>query len=326
MSPSEAEGSTFKPPSLPSPPTALSQSYTYHSPKPTTDGPYILGVDEAGRGPVLGPLVYGVAYCPVSYQEKLDGMGFADSKTLTHDTRANLLASLSLDPESLGWSVRVISPQAISSGMLRHPPINLNQQSQEATVLLIREVLGSGIKLSEVYVDALGPSIPYQAYLSSLFPTLSITVKPKADSIYTIVGAASVAAKVTRDAWIEGWIYEESRPCQTSDMVENAQCSAASENVAAVKGSDIPLGSGYPSDPKTQAWLKSALEPTFGFPSLVRFSWATVKIMLDKEGHEVQWADETQTSLIKAFQSGSSADKGRSPLAKELGIRSVSDL
>jgi len=42
-------------------------------------------------------------------------------------------------------------------------------------------------------------------------------------------------------------------------------------------------------DPNTKAWLKSAFEPTFGFPSLVRFSWATVKIMLDKDGHAVQW-------------------------------------
>ena len=55
----------------------LTASYTYHSPTPTAAGPYILGVDEAGRGPVLGPLVYGVAYCPVSYKEQLDELGFA---------------------------------------------------------------------------------------------------------------------------------------------------------------------------------------------------------------------------------------------------------
>jgi hypothetical protein len=42
-----------------------------------------------------------------------------------------------------------LSPQAISSGMLRRPPTNLNQQSQEATILLIREVIASGIQLSE---------------------------------------------------------------------------------------------------------------------------------------------------------------------------------
>jgi ribonuclease H2 subunit A len=55
----------------------LISSYTYHSPTPIAPGPYILGVDEAGRGPVLGPLVYGVAYCPASYEEKLNDLGFA---------------------------------------------------------------------------------------------------------------------------------------------------------------------------------------------------------------------------------------------------------
>jgi ribonuclease H2 subunit A len=55
----------------------LLSSYTYHSPTPTAPGPYILGVDEAGRGPVLGPLVYGVAYCPASYEEQLNDLGFA---------------------------------------------------------------------------------------------------------------------------------------------------------------------------------------------------------------------------------------------------------
>lgn len=43
-----------------------------------------------------------------------------------------------------------ISPQAISSGMLRRPPTNLNRQSEEATVLLISAVLAKGIDLTEV--------------------------------------------------------------------------------------------------------------------------------------------------------------------------------
>jgi len=63
-------------PSTPGPSVPLTESYTYHSPTPTTPGPYILGVDEAGRGPVLGPLVYGVAYCPVSYREDMEKLGF----------------------------------------------------------------------------------------------------------------------------------------------------------------------------------------------------------------------------------------------------------
>nr|VWO96197.1 G-protein comlpex beta subunit CpcB [Ganoderma boninense] len=63
-------------PSVPDPSVPLTESYTYHSPTPTAPGPYFLGVDEAGRGPVLGPLVYGVAYCPMAYKEELEGLGF----------------------------------------------------------------------------------------------------------------------------------------------------------------------------------------------------------------------------------------------------------
>lgn len=77
------------------------------------------------------------------------------------------------------------------------------------------------------------------------------------------------------------------------------------------------------SDPKTQAWLKASLEPTFGFPSLVRFSWATVKVALDKEAHAVKWTDDGQASLVKAFETAKGRDKGRCVLTRELGIKSV---
>jgi len=68
-----------EPPDIPSLPSnsPLVDSYTYHSPLPTAPGPFFLGVDEAGRGPVLGPLVYGIAYCPIQYKARLEEMGFA---------------------------------------------------------------------------------------------------------------------------------------------------------------------------------------------------------------------------------------------------------
>ncbi|KAH9935251.1 ribonuclease H2 subunit A [Amylocystis lapponica] len=305
-----AEDTAPKVPSIADPSAPLTASYTYHCPTPTASGPYILGVDEAGRGPVLGPLVYGVAYCPATYQEKLDALGFADSKTLTAQTRSSLLETLCSDPANLGWSVRVLCPQAISSGMLRRPPTNLNRQSEQATVLLIREVLQRGIKLSEVYVDALGPTKPYEAYLSAQFPDISFTVAAKADSKFKIVGAASVAAKVTRDAWVEGWVFEEH----------------AGVDTPAPARWGATLGSGYPSDPKTQAWIKSSLDKTFGFPSLVRFSWTTVKVVLEKDAHAVQWTDEGQTSLIKAFETATGRDKARCAVTKDLHIKSVGTL
>ncbi|KAK2463394.1 hypothetical protein APHAL10511_004480 [Amanita phalloides] len=295
-------------PSAPGPSQALRESYTYHSTKPTAPGPYIMGVDEAGRGPVLGPLVYGVAYCPASYTEQLDGLGFADSKTLTPETRAALLDTLCSDPTNLGWSVRVVCPQAISSGMLRRPPVNLNRQSQDATILLIREVHNSGIQLSEVYVDALGTTKTYEAYLSSLFPGIAFTVTTKADSKFKIVGAASVAAKVTRDECIEGWTFEESR----------------NENAVDIWSKEV--GSGYPSDPRTQAWLKNHIDPTFGFPKLVRFSWTTVKVLLEREAHPVKWVDEGQASLVRAFETGQGRDKDRCSVTKDLKLTSVGRL
>lgn len=42
-------------------------------------------------------------------------------------------------------------------------------------------------------------------------------------------------------------------------------------------------------DPKTQAWIKQSLEPTFGYPALARFSWATIKVVLEKDAHPVEW-------------------------------------
>ncbi|KAJ7475855.1 ribonuclease H2 subunit A [Mycena latifolia] len=294
-------------PSAPGPSTPLRESYTYHSPTPTADGPYILGVDEAGRGPVLGPLVYGVAYCPVAYTDKLDDLGFADSKTLTAETRSTLLNTLSSDPDNLAWSVRVISPQAISSGMLRRPPTNLNVQSQNATVLLIQEVLNKGIELTEVYVDALGTTTTYQAYLSSRFPGINFTVESKADDKFKIVGAASVAAKVTRDACIEEWVFEENTDGATSKW-------------------DTEMGSGYPSDPRTKAWLRDSLEPIFGLPRIARFSWSTVKVLLEKEGKAVEWIDDGQASLVQAFESAKGREKDRCAVAKDLGLKSVAML
>lgn len=149
-----------------------------------------------------------------------------------------------------------------------------------------------------MYVDALGPTKPYEAYLSSTFPGINFTVAAKADSKFKIVGAASVAAKVTRDASVEGWVFEEHQPI--GQLPDDAEEQPEKSRWGSELGSGYPAGRMVPllaqarvlmcpSDPKTQAWIKGSLDPTFGFPSLVRFSWTTVKIVLEKNGHPVQW-------------------------------------
>ena len=96
-------------------------------------------------------------------------------------------------------------------------------------------------KVEEAYVDALGKTTTYEAYLSSLFPDIAFTVQAKADLTFKIVGAASVAAKVTRDAWIEGWVFEEAR---AADAESDGEADGA---VKQETGWGEAIGSGYPS-------------------------------------------------------------------------------
>ncbi|WFD34136.1 ribonuclease H [Malassezia cuniculi] len=306
----------------------LTSSYTWHSAVPeacvseckTGSGrvPCVLGVDEAGRGPVLGPLVYGVAYCPRDSMDVLKSIGFADSKALTAEKRNILLAALIENHAQMGWAVRVMSPQDISAGMLRKRPHNLNAQSSDATVSLIQGVLDAGVDVTEIYVDTVGDPGTYSRLLQSYFPKhghIKWTVTRKADAIYPIVGAASIAAKVTRDACIEGWKYIE----QVDDKLTD-------------EDGELATGSGYPGDPRTVRYLHETLDPVFGWAGIVRFSWATAKSLFEEPapknqdartrfgtqrpsktlGYSVRWMDEpvTLTSFFK-----STAKKGSRQLA-----------
>ena len=290
----DTSSGTFIPPSVSRPALLSGASSSYYSPvppsllptdpsDPSTAPPCCLGVDEAGRGPVLGPMVYGVFYLPLPLSDPLlrETHHFDDSKVLTAAVRSSLMEALCKPGsdlhQSCGWATSSLSARDIGANMLRPPTsgaYNLNAQAMDATVELIKAVYALGVNIQEIYVDTIGQPATYQAKLQRIFPTAKITVAKKADSLYPCVSAASVCAKVTRDAALEG-LYETRGGGRDGDA----------EGMA--------WGSGYPSDARCVGWLKGNLHPVFGWGSECRFSWGTTKDMLEAKGAgvKVEWPE-----------------------------------
>lgn len=245
--------------------------------------PCIMGIDEAGRGPVLGPMVYGCLYCARSYQKTLSSLNFADSKTLKEEKREELFENLKSD-ESIGWAVDVIDPKELSAKMLKKNKINLNEMSHDSAMGLVSRVLNMGVLLTEVYVDTVGDPEKYRIKLSERFPAIKFVVAKKADSLFPVVSGASIVAKVTRDRALREWVLDE-----TADNMHRN------------------FGSGYPGDPGTKAWLEHHKHLVFGFPSVVRFSWGTCTSYF-KDIVEVLWESD------KTDEEGSSSGNGKRQL------------
>ncbi|KAH6656419.1 ribonuclease H2 subunit A [Truncatella angustata] len=267
------------------PPSSPDSSSTSPS-SPQTLGPECcLGVDEAGRGPVLGPMVYGVFYLPLPLSDPLlkAAHHFDDSKVLTPAVRSDLMQALCTAGSDLhascGWATHSLSARDIGANMMRPAAAyNLNAQAMDATVSLIKGVLARGVNVREIYVDTIGQPAAYQKRLERVFPTTKITVAKKADSLYPCVSAASVCAKVTRDAALEA-----TQKPQDGGMA---------------------WGSGYPSDGRCVGWMRSNMHPVFGWGPECRFSWGTAKDMLDaKGGVKIDWPldEEEGTSRVTDF-------------------------
>ncbi|KIX99182.1 uncharacterized protein Z520_04758 [Fonsecaea multimorphosa CBS 102226] len=254
--------------------------------------PCVLGVDEAGRGPVIGPMVYGVYYLPIEIQQSLltESYHFDDSKVLTPAVRANLMKAVCTVGtdlfQSSGWAIKSLSARDIGAGMMKNGgSYNLNAQAMDATVELIRGVLQQGVNVTEIYVDTIGKPAVYQKKLELIFPTIKITVEKKADSLFPCVSAASVVAKVTRDVSCEALL--EAYTQQGSASVDDAPES---------------WGSGYPSDARCVGWLKSAIDPVWGFGNECRFSWGTIKDMLEQKGGpatKTEWPDQDEDENMR---------------------------
>lgn len=104
--------------------------------------------------------------------------------------------------------------------------------------------------------------------MEGIFPDLKITVAKKADSLYPCVSAASICAKVARDRALAQWKFAEKGQEFTTEW-----------------------GSGYPGDPVTKKFLRENLDPVFGFPSIVRFSWKTADTLLEEKGVRVEFEE-----------------------------------
>ncbi|KAJ4795621.1 Ribonuclease [Rhynchospora pubera] len=289
--------------------------------------PCIMGIDEAGRGPVLGPMVYGCLYCPLSYQQTLASLNFADSKTLKEEKREELFENLKSDP-SLGWGVDVIDPRDLSAKMLQREKINLNEISHNSAMGLVRRVLDLGVFLTEVYVDTVGDADKYREKLSARFPGVKFVVSKKADSLYPVVSGASIVAKVTRDRSLRDWVLDETAQNITRNFGSGYPgvylCKMVQGSQKAVLGNKRLVNTeksvqyvtlitwNDKTDPDTKAWLEKNKHPLFGFPTLVRFSWGTCTPYF-KDCTQVLWECD------KDEEEGSTASNGK----KQLKLSSV---
>lgn len=229
-------------------------------------------------------MVYALFYLPVELHKSLlaDKHHFDDSKVLTAEVRSTLMRKICTPGtdlyEACGWATRSLSAQDISAHMMSPSVYNLNAQAMDATIDLIKGVLAQGVNVTDIYIDTIGRPEIYQKKLERIWPTIRITVAVKADSLYPSVSAASVCAKVTRDAALD----VSYKPYNTNAK----EASAADIRMA--------WGTGYPGDVRTKTWLKQNMDPVFGWGNECRYSWSTTKELLEgkKADLGVDWPVE----------------------------------
>ncbi|MGM5481329.1 MAG: ribonuclease HII [Nanobdellota archaeon] len=212
----------------------------------------IAGIDEAGRGPVMGPMGLAIVACEEPVRQLLSKSGVKDSKVLSLKKRNDLAR---LIRKSCFHAFTRIPPSKIDAA-LRSDSSSLTVLEAVETAKLIARVakkLSRKENLARIIIDL--PSRNKDSYIEAVrkhlpgnLKTIDILAEHRADENHIQVSAASILAKVARDSAIR--TFE--------------------------KKHDISLGSGYPSDPNT----KTALEKHFDLleqESFLRMQWATVK-------------------------------------------------
>lgn len=156
-----------------------------------TDECIIAGIDEAGRGPVVGPMVYGL------YVGREDDLtSYKDSKMLSPESRMRFFKSMKR------YAYAQIDPIYITSHM-EAGSMTLNEIAKEAVVTLLTELVTKCKNIKTVYIDGLGNNEEYKRTLMRHFD-LNYVIENKADSKYQVVSGASIVAKVTRDSCVSG--------------------------------------------------------------------------------------------------------------------------
>lgn len=196
----------------------------------------MFGIDEAGKGPALGPMI---AACVSAPDESILPVGIDDSKRLT-TTRREALARTLRDDERIAIGIGAIEPARIDA-----PETDMNSLTVAAHAAAAREILDGGESgiCDAADVDAERFVRRVSAKLSE---GVSLAGEHGADERHTIVGAASIVAKVERD-----------------------------RRVRALEAEYGEIGSGYPSDPATRAFLSSYVAEHDELPACARASWKT---------------------------------------------------
>ena len=206
----------------------------------------IAGVDEAGRGPIVGPLV--IAGVMVKDEQLLVDNNVRDSKKITPKRRQELLYIIK--KHAVSYEILVIPAKDIDD---MRKVMTLNEIEENGFIKVI-----SKLKPTLCYVDSADVNADrFGKNISARLPKrCEIISKHKADDIYPVVGAASILAKTKRDA--------EVRRIEKKLQEQLSQ----------------PLGSGYPADPVTQSFLGAWVKKFGKLPPYTRASWKTAKTLL----------------------------------------------